>query len=106
MKFFLRIITNTISGNIADRMKTFLDEFCNNIDAINYSIIKSLKPCNNRVEIDGQLPIELKVKVGKREVHNLLNCCLQPISAAFGIGGASSPLLSLAREVSAKLWTL
>ena len=26
----------------------------------------------NRVEIDGQLPIELNVKVGKREVHNLL----------------------------------
>ena len=29
----------------------------------------------NGVEIDEQLPIELKVKVGKREVHNLLILC-------------------------------
>ena len=31
---------------------------------------------------------------------------LRAFSAAFGIDGASSPLLSLAREVSAKLWVL
>ena len=44
MSYYLRIITNTISGNIAERMSVFLEELCTIINATDYSIIKPLKP--------------------------------------------------------------
>ena len=71
MKFFLRIITNTISGNIADRMKMFLDEFSNSIDAVNYSIIKSLKPYW-KVDGYGEMLVELNTVVPLEKLKNLL----------------------------------
>ena len=71
MKFFLRIITNTISGNIADRMKMFLDEFTNNIDAVNYSIIKSLKPYW-KVYGYGEMLVELNTVVPLEKLKNTL----------------------------------
>ena len=71
MRFFLRIITNTISGNIADRMKTFLDEFCNNINAVNYSIIKSLKPYW-KTDGYGEMLIELTTVIPLEKLKNIL----------------------------------
>ena len=71
MKFFLRIITNTISGNIADRMTMFLDEFSNNIDAVNYSIIKSLKPYW-KVNGYGEMLVELNTVVPLEKLKNIL----------------------------------
>ncbi|MBD5293867.1 MAG: hypothetical protein HDS20_03500 [Bacteroides sp.] len=62
MKLFLRIITNTISGNVVDRMKMFLDEFSSNIDAVNYSIIESLKPYW-KVDGYGEMLVELNTVV-------------------------------------------
>ena len=71
MKFFLRIITKTISGNIADRMKMFLDEFSNNIDTINYSIIKSLKPYW-KVDGYGEMLVEINTVVSLEKLKNIL----------------------------------
>lgn len=44
MSYYLRIITNTISENIAERMSVFLKEFCTIINATDYSIVEPLKP--------------------------------------------------------------
>ena len=71
MKFFLRIITNSISGNIADRMKTFLDEFSNNIDAISYSIIKPLKPYW-KVNGYGEMLVEFNTVIPLEKIKNTL----------------------------------
>jgi hypothetical protein len=44
MSYYLRIITNNISGNIAERMSVFLEEFCTIINATDYSIVHPIKP--------------------------------------------------------------
>lgn len=71
MNYYLRIITNTISGNIAERMSVFLKEFCTIINATDYSIVEPLKPYykNNGY---GVMLIELNTITPLEEIKKVL----------------------------------
>lgn len=71
MRFFMRIITNTISGNIEERMGTFLQEFFNNINAVNYSIIKHLKPYW-KIDGYGEMLVELNTLIPLEKLKYIL----------------------------------
>lgn len=71
MNYYLRIITNTISGNIAERMSVFLEEFCTTINATDYSIVEPLKPYYKTngygvrlIELNTITPLEEKKALG------------------------------------------
>lgn len=71
MNFYLRIITNTISGNIVERMSVFLEEFCTTINATDYSIVEPLKPYY-KINGYGVMLIELNTITSLEEIKKAL----------------------------------
>ena len=71
MSCYLRIMTNTTSGNIVERMKAYLEEFCTIINAIDYSIVEPLKPYY-KVNGYGVMLVELNTITPLEEIKKAL----------------------------------